>query len=158
LEYGVPMRRFSRQAKILELIKNKIIETQDELAEALRAEGIAVTQATISRDIKELDLVKVNYATNKQRYSKNYDKYEYGITGRAVDLFRTAIVSFDHTGNIVVIKTVPGMANAASIFVEDMGIEKVVGTVSGFDTVFIAMRDELSGKQLIKTLEQIING
>ncbi|MCL2598549.1 MAG: arginine repressor [Firmicutes bacterium] len=149
------MKRFSRQAKILDIINHQVIETQEELTEALRGTGFVVTQATVSRDIQELNLVKVIYAPNKQRYAHSTEQN--GVVGRGRELFKTSIVSFDHTGNIVVLKTVAGMANAASIFVEELNNEQVVGTVSGFNTVFVAMRDENSGKQLIRTLEQIIN-
>lgn len=134
------MKKYTRQSKILELITRKEIETQEELADGLKAMGIDVTQATISRDIKELRLVKVMAKSGKYRYATISQSQE-GITDRLNKIFENSVVSIDNALNIVVIRTIPGAAQICASAIDYMGIDDIVGTLAGDDTVFIAIRD-----------------
>jgi transcriptional regulator of arginine metabolism len=148
------MSRHFRQAKILELIEKSPIETQDELAEALNKNGFNVTQATVCRDIKDLGLIKTPYG-DRQKYTRDIDKSV--MFNKIKDIFRISILFYEQVGNTIVIKTMHGMAHAASVLVEQLNFEGMVGCVSGTDTVFVLMREIEQGDKLIRTIEQIIN-
>lgn len=133
--------KYSRHTKILDLIENYEIETQEELAHRLKECGFNVTQATVSRDIKELRLIKV--LTKEGRYKYATIKHqESGISDRFVKLFRDSVTSIDSASNMVVIKTLPGAANAAAAALDTLSLKEVVGTLAGDDTIFILVRDE----------------
>lgn len=134
------MKKYTRQTKILELISKSEIETQEELAEGLKALGIDVTQATISRDIKELRLVKVMSKSGKYKYATIGQSQE-GITDRLNKIFENSVVSIDNAMNIVVIKTIPGAAQICASAIDYMGIDEIVGTLAGDDNVFVAIRN-----------------
>ncbi|MGN0352019.1 MAG: arginine repressor [Roseburia sp.] len=128
-----------RQAKILELIKTNEIETQEELSEYLEKEGYQVTQATVSRDIRELKLTKVAMNNGKQKYvvlSETADD----MTEKFVHVFKTGFVSMDMAQNILVIKTVSGMAMAVAAALDAMQLHEVVGCIAGDDTIMCAVR------------------
>jgi len=133
------MKKYTRQTKILELISKREVETQEELAEGLKAMGIDVTQATISRDIKELRLVKVMSKNGKYKYATIGQSQE-GITDRLYKIFENSVVSIDNAMNIVVIKTIPGAAQICASAIDYMGVDEIVGTLAGDDTVFVAIR------------------
>ena len=133
------MKKYTRQTKILELISKSEVETQEELAEALKNMGIDVTQATISRDIKELRLVKVMSKSGKYKYATIGQSQE-GITDRLNKIFENSVVSIDNALNTVVIKTIPGAAQICASAIDFMGIDEIVGTLAGDDTVFVAIR------------------
>lgn len=128
-----------RQAKILELIKKNEIETQEELSDYLEKEGYQVTQATVSRDIRELKLTKVAMNNGKQKYvvlSETADD----MTEKFVHVFKTGFVSMDMAQNILVIKTVAGMAMAVAAALDAMQLHEVVGCIAGDDTIMCAVR------------------
>jgi transcriptional regulator of arginine metabolism len=130
-----------RQIKILEIIRNHAVETQDELAGLLRADGIEVTQATVSRDIKELKLVKVPSGAGGYHYSL---PAEAGGGDQLEKLRRymiDAVVSIDYTGNLILIKCLPGTANAVAVIMDRINWREVVGTVAGDDTILVIVRD-----------------
>lgn len=132
------MRKYSRQSKILELIKEKDIETQEELTDELRNIGIDVTQATISRDIKELGLVKVLTKDSKYKYStinQNQDSNK----DRLINIFKSSLISINPAGQLIVIKTLPGAAQICASAIDALGIDEVVGTLAGDDTIFVAI-------------------
>lgn len=134
------MKKYTRQSKILELISKSEVETQEELAAGLKAMGIDVTQATISRDIKELRLVKVMSKNGKYKYATIGQSQE-GITDRLYKIFENSVVSIDNAMNVVVIKTIPGAAQICASAIDYMGVNEIVGTLAGDDTVFVAIRD-----------------
>ena len=134
------MKKYTRQSKILELISKREVETQEELAEGLKAMGIDVTQATISRDIKELRLVKVMSKNGKYKYATIGQSQE-GITDRLYKIFENSVVSIDNAMNVVVIKTIPGAAQICASAIDYMGVDEIVGTLAGDDTVFVAIRN-----------------
>ena len=124
--------RYSRQNKILELIQGHVVETQDQLQELLEQEGYKVTQATISRDIKELQLVKVSIDKDT---SGKFDIQP--ISERFIKIFRETIVSYASAQNLIVVKTLPGCGNAAAEAIDCLKLEHVVGSVAGDNTLLI---------------------
>jgi len=130
------MARSSRQSKILEIIKAKEIETQDDLVRELRALNFDITQATISRDIKELGLIKI--MTDDKRYKYAYvDSSEQKVSGKYMGIYKEAIISIKNAQNLVVIKTLKGVANAISSFVDKLSLKNVLGTTYGDETVMV---------------------
>lgn len=132
--------KYTRHAKILEIIENREIETQEELSEELKRLGLNVTQATVSRDIKELRLIKVLSKTGKYKYAtlKSQDSI---LSDRLIRLFKDSILSIDHAENILVLKTIPAAAQAAASAIDATGFEGIVGTIAGDDTIFVLMRE-----------------
>ena len=123
--------KFQRQAKILELIDRFEIETQEELTDHLRAVGYSTTQATVSRDIKELHLTKTLSPSGKYRYSAPAADEFPGYDERLKKIFRECVTSYAEAQNIIVIKTLPGLASAACAALDSMHIETLVGTLAG---------------------------
>ncbi len=133
--------KINRQAKILELIENKDIETQEQLLTELSNYGFSTTQATISRDIKELRIIKEQSPGGIYRYSTASRQLEPTLTSKLDSIFKQSIVACDHAQNIVVIKTMPGLASAACSAIDAMNLDVIVGTLAGDDTAFLLMRD-----------------
>lgn len=134
------MARSSRQSKILEIIKAKEIETQDDLVRELRALNFDITQATISRDIKELGLIKI--MTDDKRYKYAYvDSSEQQVSGKYMGIYKEAIISIKPAQNLVVIKTLKGVAGAISSFVDKLNMKNVLGTTYGDETVMVICPD-----------------
>ena len=127
-----------RHSKIVELINSYDIETQEELAQRLEEDGFAVTQATVSRYIRDLKLSKVVMANGKQKYSL-MPKQD-GISEKYVRILREAFVSMDMAQNILVVKTVSGMAMAAAAALDSMQMSEIVGCIAGDDTIMAAIR------------------
>ena len=130
-----------RQAKIVEIITNRNIETQEQLLEALSNEGFSATQATISRDIKELHIVKELNSLGAYRYSVSNSEMTGSFSSRLNAIFRECVVGFDYAQNIIVVRTLPGLASAAASAIDAMNMHSVVGSLAGDDTVMIVMRD-----------------
>ena len=130
-----------RQAKIMEIITTRNVETQEQLLAALQAEGFNSTQATISRDIKELRIVKELSNLGTYRYATSVGEIGNSFTARLNKIFRECVISYDYAQNIIVIRTLPGLASAAGSAVDAMNLSTVVGSISGDDTVMIVMRD-----------------
>ena len=133
--------KFQRQTKILELIEKETLETQEELSARLREAGFDTTQATVSRDIKELRLIKVMTADGTYRYATAAAEQEGGMQTRVRRIFRESVTSVAVAQNMVVIKTLPGLASAAGYAIDAMREPTVIGTLAGDDTVFCVMRD-----------------
>lgn len=144
-----------RHAKILEIIGEYPIETQDELLTRLKADGYKATQATISRDIKDLRLVKTLGSDGKYRYvsaSKNSTDFRSHFS----TLFSSSVVSIALAQNIVVIKTLSGMAQAVCAALDSIDYKAVVGTIAGDDTIFIACRSAELAVSLTEELKKLI--
>ncbi|MCL2544373.1 MAG: arginine repressor [Clostridia bacterium] len=135
-----------RHAAILEIIEKQDVETQEELAEMLKDRGIVVTQATVSRDIKELHLLKVLSESGGYKYA-TLDKAEKGMTERLIRIFSESVLSMSNASNLIVIKTLTGSANAAAEAIDSLRWSPVVGTLAGDNTIFVAVRsaDEVEG-------------
>ena len=149
------MKKYTRQSKILELITKKEIETQEELAEGLKSMDIDVTQATISRDIKELRLIKTMSKTGKHKYSTIGQSQE-GITDRLNKIFENSVISIDNAMNIVVIRTIPGAAQICASAIDNLGLEEIGGTLAGDDTVFVAIRSLEAVEEVLDEFRRII--
>ena len=130
-----------RQAKIVEIISNANVETQEQLLQALTDQGFNSTQATISRDIKELRIVKELTSLGTYRYCVPEKDAPPAISDRLNNIFRECVISVDYAENMVVIHTLPGMANAAASALDAMRSGAVLGTLAGDDTVVIVMRE-----------------
>lgn len=143
--------KINRHAKIVELIKKYRIETQEELAEYLNREGFKVTQATVSRDIRDLKLTKVPTDDGRQKYAV-HQKGESEMSEKYIRVLRDGYVSMDMAQNILVIKTVTGMANAVCVAIDAMNWPEVVGSIAGDDTIMCAIR---SVEDTIKVMDKI---
>lgn len=130
-----------RQTKILEIIASKDIETQEQLLNELREAGFRCTQATISRDIKELRILKDLTAMGTYRYTIGSKEATGAFSTRLNTIFKESVISYDYAQNIVVIKTLPTLAPAAGRAIDAMNMSVVVGTLAGDDTLLIIMRD-----------------
>ena len=130
-----------RQAKIMEIISNRNVETQEQLLEELKSAGFYSTQATISRDIKELRIVKELTSFGTYRYCISTGEVSGTFSGKLNTIFRECITNFDYAQNILVIHTLPGLASAAASAIDAMSMSVVLGTLAGDDTVFVVMRD-----------------
>ena len=146
-----------RQAKILEIISNKNIETQEQLLSELQAEGFRGTQATISRDIKELRIVKELTSLGTYRYTISANDFSSTFSTRLNTIFRECVISFDYAQNIIVVRTLPGLASAAGSAIDAMNLNTIVGTLAGDDTGMIVMRDTNSAATLCGEIKSLLN-
>ena len=144
-----------RQSRILELIRNNDIETQEELQAYLEKEGFAVTQATVSRDIRDMKLTKISTNAGKQKYVALNDSSE-DLSEKYVRVLKDGYVSMDMAQNILVIKTVSGMAGAVCASIDAMNIHEIVGSIAGDDTIMCAIRTTEDTIQIMKKLRRII--
>ena len=143
--------KVSRHAKIIELISQYDIETQEELAEYLNKEGFKVTQATVSRDIRDLKLTKVPYEGGRQKYAV-HQTVETEMNEKYIRILRDGYVSMDMAQNILVIKTVAGMASAVCAALDAMKWNEIVGSIAGDDTIMCAIR---SVDDTVKVMDKI---
>lgn len=148
--------KISRQSKIIELINKYDIETQEELAERLMKDGYNVTQATVSRDIRELKLTKVAVDGGRQKYIV-LQKTEPGMSEKYTRVLRDGFVSMDMAQNILVIKTVPGMAMAVAAALDALQMNSIVGCIAGDDTVMCAIRTSEETISVMEKLSKLIN-
>ena len=146
-----------RQAKILEIISNKNVETQEQLLAELQEAGFRGTQATISRDIKELRIVKEQTNVGTYRYATSSNELSGTFSARLNMFFRECVVSFDYAQNLVVVRTLPGLANAAASAIDAMNLNTIVGTLAGDDTVMIVMRDTNAAATLCGEIKSLLN-
>ncbi len=144
----------SRQSVILDIISRESISTQGQLLDALKARGVASTQATVSRDIKELRLVKEIGPDGEYRYTQAGQDEASDEARRMEEIFREGCVSFDHALHTVVIKTLPGLASAVCGAVDAMGEDAVLGSVAGDDTGIIVMRNAAAAERLCTQLRR----
>ena len=136
-----------RQAKILEIISTTNVETQERLLQELEDAGFHSTQATISRDIKDLRIVKERTSLGTYRYTTSTKEVPATFSSRLNTIFRECVTRYDYAQNIVVIHTLPGLAAAAASAIDAMNMSVVVGTLAGDDTVMVVMRDNNSAAQ-----------
>lgn len=144
-----------RHTKILEIVRDRAVETQEDLMELLRQEGFQVTQATVSRDIKELRLVKTLGADGTYRYAPAKAE-SVTISGQFYSLFSDTVQSVDYAGNIVVVRCLSGMAQAVCASMDSMHWKEVVGTLAGDDTIICIVKDESRAVGLVTELKKLI--
>lgn len=147
--------KISRHAKILEIIERHPTETQEELAEELKKSGYNITQATVSRDIKELKLVKVLGENGIYKYA-SLKEQDNMLSERLVKVFTESVLSVDYAGNIIVVKTFSGAANAAAEAIDVLDFKEMVGTIAGDDTIFILVRNQDNVESVIDRLKKMM--
>ena len=145
----------SRQSAILQIITEQEIETQGQLIKALAERGVSSTQATLSRDIKELQLVKELGNNGKYHYVVNGKSKNSDHDSRLRKIFRESVTSYNVAQNIIVIKTLPGLAPAACSTLDSMHIETLAGTLAGDDTAFLAMKDNKAVEDFCNEIEEM---
>ena len=146
-----------RHEVVIELINKYDIETQEELAAYLRKEGFDVTQATVSRDIRELHLSKISAGNGRQKYII-LQSDDAGLGDKYIRVLRDGYVSMGMAQNILVIKTVQGMAMAVAAAVAAMRFSEIVGCIAGDDTIFAAVKSVEDTKAVMEKLEEIVKG
>ncbi|SFQ43117.1 transcriptional regulator, ArgR family [Lachnospiraceae bacterium XBB1006] len=144
-----------RQEAILRLIENEKIATQNDLSKRLEESGFPVTQATISRDIRELRLVKVAEAGGDYHYAVGKTQEKYQASHKFYSIFLASVVKIDYANNLVVITCYTGMAQAVCACIDSLEWQGVVGTVAGDDTILMITRDEQTAAEMVKTLREI---
>lgn len=148
--------KVNRQKKILELISEKSIETQEQLLEELNQCGYKSTQATVSRDIKELRIVKTLDGFGSYRYSVSHKQEIEKFDNRIRVIFRECVTNLNYAQNLVVVKTMPGLAGAAGANIDGLHMPSVIGTLSGDDTTLVIMRDTESAMELCEEIRKMI--
>ncbi len=146
----------SRQEKILAIIARENIETQNQLMEALAREGVKSTQATLSRDIRDLHLVKELMPDGAYRYVAGGKDSAFDHDTRLKKIFRECVVDYAVAQNLIVIKTLPGLADAACSTLDTMSIPNLVGSIAGDDTAFVAMKDNASAEHFCTEIEKLL--
>ena len=146
-----------RQAKIMEIISTINVETQEQLLEELRKEGFHGTQATISRDIKELRIVKELTSLGTYRYTASANEVAGSFTSRLNTIFKECVVGFDYAQNIIIIRTLPGLASAAGSAIDAMNLSTVVGSLAGDDTVMVVMRDNNAAAAFYGEIKNLVS-
>lgn len=149
--------RYSRQDKIIELITNFEIDTQEALAAKLAESGFHVTQATVSRDIKDLKLIKVPTSGGRYRYSLPGEQDYRGAYDRYESIFRSTVNSIASSGTIIVLKTVSGCANAAGEAIDAIGSEGILGSIAGDNTIFLVAESEEDVPAITRRFQNMLN-
>lgn len=146
----------NRHLKIIEIINKKAIEKQEDLAEELKLAGFDVTQATVSRDIKTLKLIKTQDATGKYKYSLIKDEKN-DVVNKLTNIFKSTVTDVENINNIVVVKTLSASANAAAELIDSLALGEIAGSIAGDNTVFILLRDEEKAIELVNRIREMIN-
>ncbi|MGI6003977.1 MAG: arginine repressor [Christensenellales bacterium] len=144
-----------RHNLILELVRTGDISTQEELAEALKKHSVIATQATISRDIKELRLIKVLGENGMYKYAK-LEQNDSALDARLLRLFSESVLSMQHSGNIIVLHTISGTANAAAEAIDNLSWEELMGSLAGDDTIFVLIRSEQEVQAVLSRFRQMM--
>ena len=144
----------SRQDEILRIIREKDVETQEELAEELRKNGYKVTQATVSRDIRELRLLKVAANGGGFKFARP-ERHETAVSDRLTRILNDSLVNVDFSGNMIVVKTLSGSANVAAEALDNLGWEEILGTIAGDNTIFIVARNETDTAEITNRIRKL---
>ena len=147
----------ARQAEILNIVQSTEVETQEQLLAELKLRGFTTTQATISRDIKELHLVKELTGHSTYKYTVSERKTSLNVAGRLNNIFRESVTSFDSAQNIVVLKTMPGLASAACSALDGMHLPNMVGSLAGDDTALLIMRTAQDAEDLCLDIVNLLD-
>ena len=145
-----------RQNRILAIIAQEDIDTQEGLLERLQQEGIHCTQATISRDIKQLHLIKEPIGRGRYRYAVSIHRKSLNVADKLRNIFRECVVSIEFAQNIVVIKTIAGLAGAAAEAVDSMKVSYMVGSLAGENTVLLVMRDNEAAEVFCEEIKETL--
>lgn len=150
------MTKRERQTRIIEMIGEYEIDTQEELTKRLTEEGYKVTQATVSRDINELRISKIPTGDGRQKYSAHHGGTDAYLSAKYIRVLRDAFVSMDNAQNILVVRTVSGMAMAVAAALDAMHMKEVVGSIAGDDTIMMAIRTTAETKDVMDKIREII--
>lgn len=145
-----------RQAMILEIIAQENIETQEQLLTRLQDRGVRCTQATISRDIKQLHLIKEPVGQGVYKYAISGNRTTLNVAAKLRTIFRECIVSIDYAQNIVVVKTMPGLANGACSALDNMDVNDIVGSLAGDDTALLVMRNTEAAELFCQEIKDML--
>lgn len=145
-----------RQMKVQEIITKEIIRTQEDLAERLRLAGFDVTQATVSRDIKEMGLIKVPSQGDEYRYAIPTEAHPTNLQERLRRLLREAMVSLNDAENLIVLRTIPGNAHALAALMDNSNWEEVIGTVAGDDTILLVIKPKEAVKTVLDRISTLL--
>lgn len=148
--------KVTRHAKILEIINSKDIETQDELADELRKSGMNVTQATVSRDIKELKLIKVLSDSGKYKYATIIHTENF-LSNKLVNIFSQTVLGVEAVDKFVILKTISGSASAAAEAIDSLNFEGIAGTIAGDNTIFVLARDSEKAQTITQKMKKMIS-
>ena len=146
----------ARQAEILNVIRMMDVETQEQLLAELKLRGFTTTQATISRDIKQMHLIKEPVGHGVYKYAVSGNRTKLNFAEKLRTIFRQSITSIDSAQNIVVVKTMPGLASAACAALDDMDITFMLGSLAGDDTAFLVMRDTESAASFCEEIKEML--
>ena len=145
-----------RQAKILEIIEQEPIDTQEQLQQRLQEQGILCTQATISRDIKQLHLLKEPVGQGRYRYAVSSQRSRLNLEDKLRTIFRESIIGVDYAQNMVVTRPMSGLANGAAAALDSMNISDIVGSLAGDDTALLVMRDGESARSFCEEIHEML--
>lgn len=145
-----------RQSMILEIIEKEDVDTQEQLQQRLQEQGVRCTQATISRDIKQLHLVKEPAGQGVYKYAVSGNRTTLNVAAKLRTIFRECIVSIDYAQNIVVVKTMPGLANGACSALDNMDMNDIVGSLAGDDTALLVMRNTEAAELLCQEIKDML--
>lgn len=156
------MSKRERQQALIDIINSQDVETQEELLDILTSQGFSCTQATISRDIKELNITKISYTTNSSGDNRSEQRHKYTIANETKPIHHESykqvlgncIVSTDYAENIIVIKTVSGMAMAVGAAIDQLDIDGIMGCIAGDDTLFLAIKNPENAKEIIGSIKR----
>jgi transcriptional regulator of arginine metabolism len=148
--------KHSRQEKILQIISENTVETQEQLIEKLIEAGYNVTQATVSRDVRELKLMKISCGLGVYKYVVS-NREPYSHSAKFLNILKETVVSIDHAGNLVVVKTYPGMAQAAAAALDSMEWTEIIGSIAGDDTIMLVIRSNEASRTFALELSGLIN-
>lgn len=149
------MQRSLRQQKILEIIAAKEIDTQEELCEELNKANFNVTQATISRDVKDLKLYKVAGIKKKYKYA-SFDNYVDSVTNRMTNLFKSCVIDIKSANNLIVVKTMRGNGSTVGVFVDSLNIDAIIGSIAGDDTFLIVVDSNERTQSVVEMLKEYL--
>lgn len=145
----------NRHSKIIELIENNEVETQEQLADLLKKDGYDVTQATVSRDIRELRLTKVQTGDGRQKY-RVMDHDDEELQDKYIKVLQSGFVSMDKAGNILVLRTVSGMAMAVAAALDALHLSQIIGCIAGDDTIFAAIKTEEDVQEVMDRIREML--
>ncbi|MBO5099507.1 MAG: arginine repressor [Clostridia bacterium] len=150
------MSKKLRHKEILKIIAENVVETQGQLTDFLLKEGFDVTQATVSRDIKELRLIKIADYDDRYRYAEPSKESDSDLRARYITVLKHSLINMQSAGNIMVMKTIPGSAQVCAMAIETLGFDEIAGVIAGDDTVFVAIYSDYTADGLIDKINEVI--
>lgn len=148
--------KVTRHAKILEIINSRDVETQEELADELKKSGMNITQATVSRDIKELKLIKVLSESGKYKYATIMHTENF-LSNKLVNIFAQTVIGVENVDKFVILKTISGSASAAAEAIDSLNFDGIAGTIAGDNTIFVLARDNEKAQIITRKMKKMIS-